>query len=154
MQELQAANNQHFRAQNTGYASVLDPNESAFLDSFFDGDSRETSGFPPPDFYPENISEAATIGSKENSGLKVARRELDWMTPTQRNDFERLRPEAQGAAQDSTPLGLPQGLKHGEKVVESEVFDPLNWMLDGLVDFPYSYAAIQGLDGTAPAGKV
>lgn len=27
-----------------------------------------------------------------------------------------------------------------------EVFDPLNWMLDGLVDFPYSYAAIQGLE--------
>jgi len=28
-----------------------------------------------------------------------------------------------------------------------EVFDPLNWMLDGLVDFPYSYQAIQGLEG-------
>jgi len=28
-----------------------------------------------------------------------------------------------------------------------EVFDPLNWMLDGLVDFPYSYAAVQGLEG-------
>jgi hypothetical protein len=27
-----------------------------------------------------------------------------------------------------------------------EVFDPLNWMLDGLVDFPYSYAAVQGLE--------
>jgi hypothetical protein len=27
-----------------------------------------------------------------------------------------------------------------------EVFDPLNWMLDGLVDFPYTYAAIQGLE--------
>ncbi|KAH6669258.1 hypothetical protein B0J14DRAFT_115451 [Halenospora varia] len=27
-----------------------------------------------------------------------------------------------------------------------EVFDPLNWMLDGLVDFPYSYNAIQGLE--------
>lgn len=24
-----------------------------------------------------------------------------------------------------------------------EVFDPLNWMLDGLVDFPYSYNAVQ-----------
>jgi hypothetical protein len=22
----------------------------------------------------------------------------------------------------------------------------LNWMLDGLVDFPYSYAAVQGLE--------
>lgn len=27
-----------------------------------------------------------------------------------------------------------------------EVFDPLNWMLDGLVDFPYSYEAIHGLN--------
>ncbi|KAF7871564.1 hypothetical protein EAF04_003671 [Stromatinia cepivora] len=27
-----------------------------------------------------------------------------------------------------------------------EVFDPLNWMLDGLVDFPYSYNAVQGLE--------
>jgi hypothetical protein len=26
-----------------------------------------------------------------------------------------------------------------------EVFDPLNWMLDGLVDFPYDYTAVQGL---------
>jgi hypothetical protein len=26
-----------------------------------------------------------------------------------------------------------------------EVFDPLNWMLDGLVDFPYDYNAIHGL---------
>jgi len=31
-----------------------------------------------------------------------------------------------------------------------EVFDPLNWMLDGLVDFPYSYAAIQGLEANDP----
>ncbi|KAI9821069.1 MAG: hypothetical protein M1827_003802 [Pycnora praestabilis] len=27
-----------------------------------------------------------------------------------------------------------------------EVFDPLNWMLDGLVDFPYSYTAVQTLE--------
>lgn len=27
-----------------------------------------------------------------------------------------------------------------------EVFDPLNWMLDGFVDFPYSLAAVQGLE--------
>lgn len=27
-----------------------------------------------------------------------------------------------------------------------EVFDPLNWMLDGLVDFPYSYSSVQGLE--------
>lgn len=27
-----------------------------------------------------------------------------------------------------------------------EVFDPLNWMLDGTVDFPYSFNPAQGLD--------
>lgn len=27
-----------------------------------------------------------------------------------------------------------------------EVFDPLNWMLDGLVDFPYSLNAMQDLE--------
>ena len=45
--------------------------------------------------------------------------------------------------------GLPsQGLMTGVGYGESnyEVFDPLNWMLDGLVDFPYSYAAVQGLE--------
>lgn len=32
-----------------------------------------------------------------------------------------------------------------------EVFDPLNWMLDGLIDFPYSFTAIQGLEGQGMA---
>lgn len=41
-----------------------------------------------------------------------------------------------------TPGGLGAG--YGES--NYEVFDPLNWMLDGLVDFPYSYAAVQGLE--------
>lgn len=27
-----------------------------------------------------------------------------------------------------------------------EVFDPLNWMLDGVVDFPYGLNTITGLD--------
>ena len=27
-----------------------------------------------------------------------------------------------------------------------EVFDPLNWLLDGLVDFPHSYSTAQGLE--------
>lgn len=44
--------------------------------------------------------------------------------------------------------GLPSGMMSGVGYSESnyEVFDPLNWMLDGLVDFPYSYAAVQGLE--------
>lgn len=27
-----------------------------------------------------------------------------------------------------------------------EVFDPLNWLLDGLVDLPYSYSAVGGIE--------
>jgi hypothetical protein len=44
--------------------------------------------------------------------------------------------------------GLPSGMMTGMAYNESnyEVFDPLNWMLDGLVDFPYSYNAVQGLE--------
>ena len=44
--------------------------------------------------------------------------------------------------------GLPSNMMSGVGYGESnyEVFDPLNWMLDGLVDFPYSYAAVQGLE--------
>jgi hypothetical protein len=33
--------------------------------------------------------------------------------------------------------------------VSYEVFDPLNWMLDGLVDFPYNYDAIHSLQNQA-----
>jgi hypothetical protein len=36
------------------------------------------------------------------------------------------------------------GTGYGE--ANYEVFDPLNWMLDGLVDFPYSFTALQGLE--------
>ncbi len=25
-----------------------------------------------------------------------------------------------------------------------DVFDPLNWMLDGIVDFPYNFSNVQG----------
>ena len=27
-----------------------------------------------------------------------------------------------------------------------DVFDPLNWMLDGIVDFPYNFNSVQGAD--------
>jgi hypothetical protein len=36
------------------------------------------------------------------------------------------------------------GMGYGE--ANYEVFDPLNWMLDGLVDFPYALGGMQGLD--------
>jgi len=48
--------------------------------------------------------------------------------------------------------GLPSshmGLGNGGYIESNyEVFDPLNWMLDGLVDFPYSFHAIQGLEAS------
>lgn len=42
-------------------------------------------------------------------------------------------------------MGLNGDVGFGES--NYEVFDPLNWMLDGLVDFPYSYSAINSLAG-------
>jgi len=44
----------------------------------------------------------------------------------------------------SSHMGYSSGVGYTES--NYEVFDPLNWMLDGLVDFPYSYAAVQGLE--------
>lgn len=41
-------------------------------------------------------------------------------------------------------LGIPPMNGYGDS--SYELFDPLNWMLDGLVDFPYSYAAVRGLE--------
>ncbi|KAG9241517.1 hypothetical protein BJ878DRAFT_427949 [Calycina marina] len=52
----------------------------------------------------------------------------------------------------SSNHGLPgnnmMGGTSGYNESNYEVFDPLNWMLDGLVDFPYSYQAIQGLEAS------
>lgn len=39
---------------------------------------------------------------------------------------------------------LTGGVGYGES--NYEVFDPLNWMLDGLVEFPYSYTSVQSLE--------
>ncbi|KAK2744619.1 hypothetical protein FQN57_004224 [Myotisia sp. PD_48] len=41
---------------------------------------------------------------------------------------------------------LNTGLPSGFLEPNYEVFDPLNWMLDGLLDFPYSYPPVQGLE--------
>jgi len=55
---------------------------------------------------------------------------------------------AAGAITPNHSLSNNSMLGGGVGYTESnyEVFDPLNWMLDGLVDFPYSYAAVQGLE--------
>lgn len=56
-----------------------------------------------------------------------------------------------GIAGITTLPGLPSGGMNngGYGDANYEVFDPLNWMLDGLVDFPYSSMAMQGLDQIA-----
>jgi hypothetical protein len=47
----------------------------------------------------------------------------------------------------ATGLGFPgNGMASGFNEANYEVFDPLNWMLDGLVDFPYSLTGMQGLE--------
>ena len=38
--------------------------------------------------------------------------------------------------------GLPSGFMEPNY----EVFDPLNWLLDGLVDLPYSYSTMGGIE--------
>jgi hypothetical protein len=47
--------------------------------------------------------------------------------------------------------GAAVGLASGYLEPNYEVFDPLNWVLDGLVDFPYSYNAVQGLEAQGMA---
>lgn len=48
----------------------------------------------------------------------------------------------------ATGLGMTGNgaLVTGYNEANYAVFDPLNWMLDGLVDFPYTFAGVQGLD--------
>jgi hypothetical protein len=46
----------------------------------------------------------------------------------------------------STGAGPAAGLPSGLLEPTYEVFDPLNWMLDGLIEFPYSYNAMHGLE--------
>ena len=70
------------------------------------------------------------------------------------NNSHQLQNQLLNATRSITPQhGLPSNGMMGMGGVgytESnyEVFDPLNWMLDGLVDFPYSYAAVQGLEAS------
>jgi hypothetical protein len=54
----------------------------------------------------------------------------------------------------ATGIGLPGngGLGTGYNEPNYEVFDPLNWMLDGLVDFPYSFTGMQGLEQSGMGG--
>ncbi len=54
----------------------------------------------------------------------------------------------------ATGLGFPGhgNLATGFLEANYEVFDPLNWMLDGLVDFPYALTGMPGMDQTGMGG--
>lgn len=45
-----------------------------------------------------------------------------------------------------TPSNISGGLPSGFMEPNYEVFDPLNWLLDGLVDLPYSYSTMGGME--------
>lgn len=45
-------------------------------------------------------------------------------------------------ATNTIGTGLPSGFLEPNY----EVFDPLNWLLDGLVDLPYSYSTMGGME--------
>jgi hypothetical protein len=47
-----------------------------------------------------------------------------------------------GMAGMSTGMVDDFSLDYGQ--ASYDVFDPLNWMLDGIVDFPYNFSNVQG----------
>lgn len=52
-----------------------------------------------------------------------------------------------GDAHTSMPSVGVGGLDGGDlETTNYEVFDPLNWMLDGLIEFPYSYGSMAGIE--------
>lgn len=49
------------------------------------------------------------------------------------------------------PPSQVNGLPSGFMEPNYEVFDPLNWLLDGLVDLPYSYSTVGGMESQSTA---
>ena len=86
---------------------------------------------------------AGTINNSSSSSITAG----DSRNPTLPNDPS-LTPSAtmiSGMANMANGASYNNfGTGYGE--ANYEVFDPLNWMLDGLVDFPYSFTAMQGLE--------
>ncbi|PWY91143.1 C6 transcription factor [Aspergillus heteromorphus CBS 117.55] len=56
-------------------------------------------------------------------------------------------PQASMGVPSSAVGGLPSGFMEPNY----EVFDPLNWLLDGLVDLPYSYSTMSGVESQGVA---
>jgi hypothetical protein len=85
----------------------------------------------------------------ESSASSTHHMDATLMPPSQHQLSNQLLAAQSGGPGSITPsngVGLPSAGMLGYGESNYEVFDPLNWMLDGLVDFPYSYAAVQGLE--------
>jgi hypothetical protein len=85
----------------------------------------------------------------ESSASSTHHMDATLMPPSQHQLSNQLLAAQSGGPGSVTPgnsSGLPSAGMLGYGESNYEVFDPLNWMLDGLVDFPYSYAAVQGLE--------
>lgn len=50
--------------------------------------------------------------------------------------------------------GIADDYGAGYNQANYEVFDPLNWMLDGIVDFPYNFNSVNSMDPTQGAISV
>jgi len=82
----------------------------------------------------------------ESSASSTHHMDATLMPPSQHQLSNQLLAAQSGAGSVTPNHGLPSAGMLGFGESNYEVFDPLNWMLDGLVDFPYSYAAVQGLE--------
>jgi hypothetical protein len=55
-------------------------------------------------------------------------------------------PQGLGISASNNDVNSLPSAVNGVMEPNYEVFDPLNWLLDGLVDFPYTYPTMQGME--------
>ena len=114
-----------------------------------------SSPSPPPQTQIANAAALATMknphhpDSAAESSASSTHMDSTLMQPTHQMQTQLL--AVAGAVTPNHGLTSSSMLSGNVGYSESnyEVFDPLNWMLDGLVDFPYSYAAVQGLEANS-----
>jgi len=141
---------EEFQAQGRGSIEGQLPFRSTHTETKSAGIHLPTILLPP------NQSNAPPIAAMKNptnpdsaaesSASSTTHLDTTLMPPSHQLHPNQLLAAAAGAVTPNN--GLPSHMMSGVGYSESnyEVFDPLNWMLDGLVDFPYSYAAVQGLE--------
>lgn len=98
-------------------------------------------------------NQIATAAMKNPTNPDSAGESRSSSTPLDSTLVPPLHPMHHGITNHLPPsLTGPGAMLGGYAESNYEVFDPLNWMLDGLVDFPYSYAAVQGLEAQGMIG--